>query len=795
MLSIAEKGLKNKGLDNLLSFWEKKVRKNIKSFSQNQDIHTLIEDIDKIIENLESKKIKKKKKKLELNLDSEEKKIYKQYQTEYKSEENFSNLKASLRPNETKFNPLKKSIFSDNPTPCSMFITPSSKIIESFQYFSPTKYMNYGTEDIENQKEEHVTYNNRMNSMNSSKVVNKFDYHSYNNNEDEDDNNNKNNFFRFSSKKPANLNIYKINALEVKYFSYQEEQKDINFIMKTKLAKKFVSFIDIDLFLQFIALDKFFFQKEEDNNNLIEGFCLQYQTFMLPENLVSKIVSCFEYFYSQYLNKDKEEKGGNASNKKNDFKIRSSFDDTDIKIPFGLIDFIITFINLHNTYLHTELSIEVMTRLNDFLKYLIGIKEVKNKYERNIHLSEVELKEYDAYIKKLNPTAHKASIDETIEEKLNSSEDSSDKEDQKKVKSQKRESNIINDRNSCINNYNLMNNTRNKLQLKSVRTLNPSKTLNYNIDDEKKYGYIETEGDERQKTSEKIKVNRKIKKDISDNSYEFDLLNFSPQDIASELTRVNYILYSKIQLKEFLKGAFNGKDKYKSSPHICQIVNRFNKLSYFVVEEILSYDHAEKRAEILLRFIKICNILKNMGNFDDFLSIMTGLTNNNITKLNKTWGHIPSLEVTNFHQLKKILSFEDNWKYLRKEIQKKMDAKSFYIPYLGYYTKRMLYLEEMGPYIKKNTSLINLEKIFEVYKVIKHFYHIKNVKYNCSIDETIKKELSVLQCLDPSNEDFLVETANLLEPKFILSNKKLKVKRRTKTDTNFMDNINKFNLL
>ena len=168
----------------------------MKSFSQFKDIHTLIEDIDKIIENLDSKKSKKKKK-LEINLDSEEKKKYKQYQTDYKSEGNYSNLKASLKPNETRFNPLKKSIFSDNVTPAAMFIIPSSKMMESFKNFSPTKYMNYGNEDFENQKEKHVTYTNRMNS---SKVVNKFDYHSFNSNEDEDGNN-KNNFLRFSNKK------------------------------------------------------------------------------------------------------------------------------------------------------------------------------------------------------------------------------------------------------------------------------------------------------------------------------------------------------------------------------------------------------------------------------------------------------------------------------------------------------------------------------------------------------------------------------------------------------------------
>ena len=57
------------------------------------------------------------------------------------------------------------------------------------------------------------------------------------------------------------------------------------------------------------------------------------------------------------------------------------------------------------------------------------------------------------------------------------------------------------------------------------------------------------------------------------------------------------------------------------------------------------------------------------------------------------------------------------------------------------------------------------------------------------------KELSILQCLEPSNEDFLVQTSNLLEPKFILSSKKLNIKRRTKTDINFMNNLNKINII
>ena len=328
--------------------------------------------------------------------------------------------------------------------------------------------------------------------------------------------------------------------------------------------------------------------------------------------------------------------------------------------------------------------------------------------------------------------------------------------------------------------------------------MNPTKFINIYLEgNQNKNNKEDGKNKNEKKKNSKSKNKNKNEKDEKEKPYEFDILKYKSLDIALELARVNYALFSKIKIKEFLKGAFNGKEKYKKSPYICQIIRRFNTISCWVTEEILAYDHAFLRAKILLKFIRICGVLKKIGDFDDCLSILTGLTCYNISKLHKTWGHISSDEMTNFRALTKLLSFEKNWKNLRIEIDKKIEENSFFIPYLGFYTKRMMYLEEMGPYIKKNTSLINIEKIVEVYKVLKDFYKLLNVKkpkYNC-LDENVKKELIVLQCLEPSNEDFLIQTSNLLEPKFILSNKKLKIKRRTKTDINFLNNINKINII
>ena len=552
------------------------------------------------------------------------------------------------------------------------------------------------------------------------------------NKNEEDGNGEGKNFFRFCSKKAAtvSLNLSKINNLEIKLFNFQEEQVDNNFITTTKMSKTFLNFIDIDLFLQYIAIGKNFFEKEEENNNLIEGFCLQYQTFIFPETLINKIISCFNFFYDNHMNKDdkiieekieedddsylssdnednKNENNGSEARKKTLKKRKShlNFEEERRKVPYGLINFIYIFINLHNTYFHNDLSQNIISKLFEFLKKLNNIEELEEKYQQKIELSEIELKEYESSLKKFSPIISKNLEEEKLEqafsgEELFSNEEEEDKimeKDDKKEKPKILEKNRIKENKKFIKNEFTLNDNKNMenknaLHLKNIKTLNQDKfTKIYEDEKQKNFNYmnymtenpIQKEKKEKKKSKSK-KKKEKSKEEDKDRGYEFDILKYKSLDIASELARIKYSLFSKIKVNEFLKGAFNGKDKYKSSPHICEIIKRFNLLSSWVIEEILAYDHAEKRSQILFKFLRICLALKKIGDFDDCLSIMTGLTSFNISKLHKTWGHIKSSEMANFRMLKKLLSFEDNWKNLRIELDAKMEEKSFFIPYLGY---------------------------------------------------------------------------------------------------------------
>ena len=378
---------------------------------------------------------------------------------------------------------------------------------------------------------------------------------------------------------------------------------------------------------------------------------------------------------------------------------------------------------MHNNYCLGELSENIISKINDFLKKLNNIQEIKNKNEELIQLIEIELKEYKSSKQQFNP--NKTEEQNDIKEMISLSDKSSDEEAENK--------------DSFVDIF-----------LKDAEII--SSTKNY-----------------------------------------FDILKYKSKDISSELTKIKFNLFCKIEVKEFLKGGFNSKDKLIKSPNICQIISRFNNLSSWVIEEILSYDQAKMRAKIINKFIHICSALKKLGNFDDLFAILSSLTNFNIKNLERTWKKISKKDMDIFHNLSKILRFENNWKILRNEIEKRKNDKLFYIPYLGFYTKRILFLEEIGPYVQSGSSFINVEKISEIYKVLKEFYEFKNIKnfgYSCQ-NQIIKDELLILQYLEPSDENKLIETAKQLEPKFVLSKKKSEMKRQTKTDINFFSNISK----
>ncbi len=664
IIEAIEKDLAKEGIKELLNFWNEKVISNLSKFYLNKQILGAIDEIDKKIQKIDEKYNNKKEENSDNSDDSEKSDKIGDLQPIQKEEKDTKEDKRKRMismHNEGKTKTTYKKSLSANSN--LLFNTPL--VSDSFQ-----------------------------NVIKKSK----------------------------NEEKETNENI--IDSLDNASFTPKKEELDKNVISVIRYKKKIIGYLDLDLLLQRIAMETPVFPEDEMNDYLIEGICLQHPNFIVTNILISKIISCFNFNYSRYLKNEDENEEDNEDTrtrtenfcinyedikKKRGKKIYVSskdvieninenielFNDTEKRLPYGLVTLIIAFIKTYQKYPIGCLDLEIASKIKELLNTALNIYEIKNIYENDIIKSK-----------------------EIITKIINASE-----------------------------------------------IQKPKQKLAF----EKIYGIKNSTGS------------------------RFDIFSFSSKDIATELTRISYIYFSRITPKEFFKGLFTKKDKEKTSPNICRVVERFNEISYWVIEEVLSYDYSSDRAKVVEKFIHIANELKNLNNFNDCMSIVSALGQMILTRLNKTWKKVASKNLNLLQKIKKLLNFQNNYKNIRDEISICLKQEKPFLPFLGYYSKRICFLEESGPYVNKN-GLINVDKISQVEQILSEFYEKNKVSYNFEIREDIKNKLSILQCLAPNSEDDLEKEGNLIEPNFVLC-KKTKNKRLTNTEKKFEENYEKNNIV
>jgi hypothetical protein len=157
------------------------------------------------------------------------------------------------------------------------------------------------------------------------------------------------------------------------------------------------------------------------------------------------------------------------------------------------------------------------------------------------------------------------------------------------------------------------------------------------------------------------------------------------------------------------------------------MIDRFNKLSNWICEEILAYDSSKIRALIIEKFIRIAIELKEVNNYNDCLTVVTALNSLQIKTLNKTWTKISFENNKYWKDLNTLCSFDRNYLALREEVEKNQDKPC--IPYLGIFLKELAYIDEGHKYII-NKSLVNIEKMKKVSKILETLLDYKKLTYN-----------------------------------------------------------------
>ena len=266
---------------------------------------------------------------------------------------------------------------------------------------------------------------------------------------------------------------------------------------------------------------------------------------------------------------------------------------------------------------------------------------------------------------------------------------------------------------------------------------------------------------------------KEIKEREKRNYNYFYIFNYNKEEIAAYLTLDSFQLLSNIQENEILNKNFIRKDKEKIAPNIMKLIDRYDKLILFIIEDICSYDHKAERAEIIEKWLRIGLVCMEFKNFNDLVMINSLFCNYLLKKMKLTWQKISKKSLNYIDKMNKFCSGNQCYIKIRKEIFK-CKGRS-YVPYLGILLKEIMGAEEMKYIINNN---INIEKLVKINKIITHFFEFKKNKYKFERPN----QLDILSNIKPKKEDEIESIIKQIEPKQMLHAKKGDKKRITQSD-------------
>ena len=276
-------------------------------------------------------------------------------------------------------------------------------------------------------------------------------------------------------------------------------------------------------------------------------------------------------------------------------------------------------------------------------------------------------------------------------------------------------------------------------------------------------------------------VTKKHKLKLHENDGFFDVLDWDKKEIGEKLISISKNLVNKVQRREIYKAVFLKKNKDKTSPNVMENIDKFNRLTFFIIQDILSYDFAKDRGKIIDKWIKIADYCKERKDYNDCVAINSALNNYIITGLKKTMNEISKEKKETLKKINKFCRYQGNYKKLREDM-KNLNINEFYVPYLGMILKDLAFFEENSKYLE-NDILINFEKLENVQKAISEFFYFKNTNDRVNIE--VPEELNFFDNLEDLKESELENEANKLEPEFKRDTNKQKEKRPTKIDIKY----------
>ncbi|ELR14317.1 RasGEF domain containing protein [Acanthamoeba castellanii str. Neff] len=210
------------------------------------------------------------------------------------------------------------------------------------------------------------------------------------------------------------------------------------------------------------------------------------------------------------------------------------------------------------------------------------------------------------------------------------------------------------------------------------------------------------------------------------------LLDVHPDEMARQMTLVECAFYMRIKSWECLNQAWTKEDKIERAPNIMAMTERFNKVSAWVVTELVTEKDDTTRVARLQRLIEVAHACCAQNNFHGGMEILSGLLTAAAHRLKHTWA-VQGL----FESIKTTLSSEKNYQTLRTHLR---TMSGPCIPYLGMFLTDLTFIEDGTPN-ELPGGLINFAKRRSLAQVIREIQQFQQCPFNFEAVPAIQKIL------------------------------------------------------
>jgi hypothetical protein len=230
-------------------------------------------------------------------------------------------------------------------------------------------------------------------------------------------------------------------------------------------------------------------------------------------------------------------------------------------------------------------------------------------------------------------------------------------------------------------------------------------------------------------------------------------MDTSDDDIADELTRIDWVMFSSIRIRDLVRHvslSSQQKENSTNMKNVNRMVNHFNHIAKWVANMILMRDKAKHRAQMLEKFMNIAMKLRQLNNYNGLAAVLAGINGTAIHRLTQTRTLVPADVQKKFARAVLLMGTQKSHFAYRLAWENSPLPR---IPFMPLHRRDLVSAEEGSmTFVGPDGDRINWKKFEVLGEIILPIIKSQGTPYpNLSKHDTARE--LILDCLMPTDEE------------------------------------------